>query len=100
MKKAPMKSRKERRKSRKESRSIHLYRVMKQIHPETGISSKAMSVRSSITYDIFQGGFLLGPLQQAQHLQFLGDLECHVPAAAKHTESAGIKAVTKSPRSK
>jgi hypothetical protein len=35
---------KKRRKSRKESYSVYIYRVLKQVHPDTGISSKAMSI--------------------------------------------------------
>jgi histone H2B len=38
---------KKRRKSRKESYSVYIYRVLKQVHPDTGISSKAMSIMNS-----------------------------------------------------
>ena len=32
-----------RKKARKESFSIYIYKVLKQVHPDTGISSKSMS---------------------------------------------------------
>ena len=38
---------KKRRKSRKETYSVYIYRVLKQVHPDTGISSKAMSIMNS-----------------------------------------------------
>ncbi|XP_067880513.1 histone H2B 1/2-like [Heterodontus francisci] len=41
-------------KRRKESYSIYIYKVMKQVHPETGISSKAMSIMNSFVNDVFE----------------------------------------------
>uniref|UniRef100_A0A8D2MW23 Core Histone H2A/H2B/H3 domain-containing protein n=1 Tax=Zonotrichia albicollis TaxID=44394 RepID=A0A8D2MW23_ZONAL len=38
---------KKRKKSRKESYSIYVYKVLKQVHPDTGISSKAMGIMNS-----------------------------------------------------
>uniref|UniRef100_A0AAZ3RMS3 Core Histone H2A/H2B/H3 domain-containing protein n=1 Tax=Oncorhynchus tshawytscha TaxID=74940 RepID=A0AAZ3RMS3_ONCTS len=38
---------KKRRKSRKESYAIYVYKVLKQVHPDTGISSKAMGIMNS-----------------------------------------------------
>ncbi len=35
---------KKRKASRKESYAIYIYKVLKQVHPDTGISSKAMSI--------------------------------------------------------
>ncbi|XP_077283279.1 histone H2B-like [Arctopsyche grandis] len=32
---------------RKESYAIYIYKVLKQVHPDTGISSKAMSIMNS-----------------------------------------------------
>ncbi|XP_067856899.1 histone H2B 5-like [Heptranchias perlo] len=52
--KATAKGSKERRKSRKESHSIYVYKVMKQVHPDNGISSKAMSITRSFVNDIFK----------------------------------------------
>ncbi|GBN58560.1 Histone H2B, partial [Araneus ventricosus] len=39
---------------RKESFANYIYKVLKQVHPDTGISSKAMSVMSSFVNDIFE----------------------------------------------
>ena len=36
-----------RKKKRKESYSIYIYKVLKQVHPDTGVSSKAMSIMNS-----------------------------------------------------
>uniref|UniRef100_A0A673JA86 Core Histone H2A/H2B/H3 domain-containing protein n=1 Tax=Sinocyclocheilus rhinocerous TaxID=307959 RepID=A0A673JA86_9TELE len=38
---------KKRRKTRKESYAIYVYKVLKQVHPDTGISSKAMGIMNS-----------------------------------------------------
>ena len=38
---------------RKESYAIYIYKVLKQVHPDTGISSKAMSIMNSLVNDIF-----------------------------------------------
>ena len=42
------------RKKRKESYLIYIYKVMKQVHPDTGISSKAMSIMNSFVNDLFE----------------------------------------------
>ncbi|XP_067848280.1 histone H2B type 1-K-like [Heptranchias perlo] len=42
------------RRSRKESCSIYVYHVMKQVHPDTSISSKAVGVMNSFVSDIFK----------------------------------------------
>merc|ERR1711994_304639 len=39
---------------RKESYAIYIYKVLKQVHPDTGVSSKAMSIMNSFVNDIFQ----------------------------------------------
>ncbi|XP_026017096.1 histone H2B 1/2-like [Astatotilapia calliptera] len=44
---------KKKRKTRKESYAIYVYKVLKQVHPDTGISSKAMSIMNSFVNDIF-----------------------------------------------
>merc|ERR1712157_451354 len=49
---APSDKKKVRRSKRKESFSI--YKVLKQVHPDTGISSKAMSIMNSFVNDIFE----------------------------------------------
>ncbi|XP_032871101.1 histone H2B-like [Amblyraja radiata] len=52
--KSAVKGGKKRRRSRKESYSIYIYKVMKQVHPDTGISSKAMGIMNSFVNDIFE----------------------------------------------
>ncbi|XP_054613690.1 uncharacterized protein LOC129170309 [Dunckerocampus dactyliophorus] len=52
--KAPGKGGKKRKKGRKESYAIYVYKVLKQVHPDTGISSKAMSIMNSFVNDIFE----------------------------------------------
>lgn len=42
-----------RRKKRKETFSLYIYKVLKQVHPTKGISKKAMNIMNSMVYDIF-----------------------------------------------
>ncbi|XP_067878348.1 histone H2B 5-like [Heterodontus francisci] len=108
LKKAPAKGSKKRRKSRKESYSIYVYKVMKQVHPDTGISSKAMSIMNSFVNDIFEriareasrlahynkrSTISSREIQTAVRLLLPGEL-------AKHAVSEGTKAVTKYTSSK
>merc|ERR1739848_755957 len=37
-----------------ESYKIYIYKVLKQVHPDTGISSKSTSIMNSFTNDIFE----------------------------------------------
>ncbi|CAO3614979.1 unnamed protein product [Cunninghamella blakesleeana] len=39
---------------RKETYSSYIYKVLKQVHPDTGISNKAMSILNSFVNDIFE----------------------------------------------
>ena len=41
-------------KSRTESYSSYIYKVLKQVHPDTGISKKGMSIMNSFINDIFE----------------------------------------------
>jgi histone H2B len=43
-----------RKKTRKETYSTYIYKVLKQVHRETGISNKAMSIMNSFVNDIFE----------------------------------------------
>ncbi|CAD7673747.1 unnamed protein product [Nyctereutes procyonoides] len=58
--KAQKKDGKKRKRSRKESYSIYIYKLsiyiylLKQVHPDTGISSKAMGIMNSFVNDIFE----------------------------------------------
>ncbi|XP_041041243.1 late histone H2B.L4-like [Carcharodon carcharias] len=38
----------------KESYSIYIHKIMKQVHPDTGISSKTMSIMNTFMDDIFE----------------------------------------------
>ncbi|MEE8208403.1 MAG: histone H2B family protein [Nitrosomonadaceae bacterium] len=97
-----------RRKRRKESYSIYIYKVLKQVHPDTGISSKAMSIMNSFVNDIFEriaaeasrlthynrrSTITSREIQTAVRLLLPGEL-------AKHAVSEGTKAVTKYTSSK
>uniref|UniRef100_A0A673TWZ7 Histone H2B n=1 Tax=Suricata suricatta TaxID=37032 RepID=A0A673TWZ7_SURSU len=94
---------KKRKKCRKESYSIYIYKVLKQVHPNTGISSKAMSVMNSLATDIFERiageasrlahynkhwTITSREIQTAVRLLLPGEL-------AKHAVSEGTKAITK-----
>jgi histone H2B len=91
------------RKTRKESYSTYIFRVLRQVHPDVGISNKAMSILNSFVNDIF--GRVAGEssklaaynkkstissreIQTAVRLLLPGEL-------AKHAVSEGTKAVTK-----
>ncbi|XP_060712944.1 late histone H2B.L4-like [Hemiscyllium ocellatum] len=108
IKKAPAKGSRKRKRSRRESYSIYIYKVMKQVHPDTGISSKAMSIMNSFVNDIFQriageasrlahynkrSTISSREIQTAVRLLLPGEL-------AKHAVSEGTKAVTKYTSSK
>ena len=41
-------------KSRTESYSSYIYKVLKQVHPDTGISSKGMNIMNSFINDVFE----------------------------------------------
>jgi histone H2B len=90
-------------KKRKESYSIYIFKVLKQVHPDTGISSKAMSIMNSFVNDIFEriageaarlakynkkATISSREIQTAVRLLLPGEL-------AKHAVSEGTKAVTK-----
>ena len=102
-KKASGDDKKSRSKKRVETYSSYIYKVLKQVHPETGISKKAMSVMGSFINDIFErvateAGKLARynkkatlssrEIQTAVRLVLPGEL-------AKHAVSEGTKAVTK-----
>ncbi|XP_061822349.1 histone H2B-like [Nerophis lumbriciformis] len=106
--KAAGKGKGKRRKARKESYAIYVYKVLKQVHPDTGISSKAMSIMNSFVNDIFERiateasrlalynkrrTISSREIQTAVRLLLPGEL-------AKHAVSEGTKAVTKYTSSK
>ena len=92
-----------RRRKPRQSYNIYIYRVLKQVHPDTGVSKRAMSILNSFVSDTF--GRIAGEagrlckynkkatmsareVQTAVRLVLPGEL-------AKHAVSEGTKAVTK-----
>ena len=51
---AQKKDSKKRKRSPKESYSVYVYKVLKQVHPDTGIWSKAMGIMKSFINDILE----------------------------------------------
>uniref|UniRef100_A0A3Q1F3F9 H2B clustered histone 12 n=1 Tax=Acanthochromis polyacanthus TaxID=80966 RepID=A0A3Q1F3F9_9TELE len=45
---------KKKKRSRKQSYAIYVHKVLKQVHPDTGISTKAMNIMNSFVNDIFE----------------------------------------------
>lgn len=94
---------KKRQSVRKETYSSYIYKVLKQVHPDTGISGKAMSILNSFVNDIFErvateasklaaynkkSTISSREIQTSVRLILPGEL-------AKHAVSEGTKAVTK-----
>jgi len=94
---------KRRRKANTTSFSSYIYKVLKQVHPDTGISKKSMVIMDSFVHDLFEqiaseAGRLARynkrstitsrEIQTAVRLVLPGEL-------AKHAVSEGTKAVTK-----
>merc|ERR1712000_159587 len=94
---------KKRSKTRKETYSSYIYKVLKQVHPDTGISNRAMSILNSFVNDIFErvaseasklaaynkkSTISSREIQTSVRLILPGEL-------AKHAVSEGTKAVTK-----
>ena len=90
-------------KKRVESYSSYIYKVLKQVHGETGISKRGMSIMNSFINDIFErlaveasrlarynkkSTLSSREIQTAVRLMLPGEL-------AKHAVSEGTKAVTK-----
>merc|ERR1711874_617966 len=99
---------KRRKKKRKESYAIYIYKVLKQVPPDTGVSSKAMSIMNSFDNDLFEriaaeasklahynkrSTITSREIQTAVRLLLPGEL-------AKHAVSEGTKAVSKYTSSK
>jgi histone H2B len=94
---------KKRKKKRHESYSSYIYKVLKQVHQDIGISNKAMAIMNSFIQDIFERiaveaanlvrinknkTLTSREIQTAVRLILPGEL-------AKHAVSEGTKAVTK-----
>lgn len=97
-----------RRKKGKESYGIYIYKVLKQVHPDVGISSKAMSIMNSFVNDIFER--IAGEASKLAHHNKRSTISSRevqtsvrllLPGElAKHAVSEGTKAVTKYSSSK
>ncbi len=108
VKKPATEGKKKRRKTRKESYSIYIYKVLKQVHPDTGISSKAMSIMNSFVNDIFER--IAAEASRLAHYnkkhtitsrEIQTAVRLHLPGElSKHAVSEGTKAVTKYTSSK
>ncbi len=92
-----------RKKKGKQSFNLYIYKVLRQVHTDTGISAKAMSIMNSFVFDIFERlasesaklalhnnktTISSREIQTAVRLLLPGEL-------AKHAISEGTKAVTK-----
>ena len=53
-KKTVKKDKKEHKRSRHETFSVYIYKVLKQVHNDTGISKKSMAIMNSFINDIFE----------------------------------------------
>eukprot|EP00921_Rhytidocystis_pertsovi_P006365 GHVQ01010856.1.p2 GENE.GHVQ01010856.1~~GHVQ01010856.1.p2 ORF type:complete len:121 (+),score=19.96 GHVQ01010856.1:99-461(+) len=102
-KKSTTGDKKKKRKTRAETYGSYIFKVLKQVHPETGISRKSMLIMNSFIADVFEkiaaeAGKLVKynkkdtlssrEVQTAVRLVLPGEL-------AKHAVSEGTKAVTK-----
>uniref|UniRef100_UPI00398EA745 histone H2B 1.2-like n=1 Tax=Pristiophorus japonicus TaxID=55135 RepID=UPI00398EA745 len=106
--KAPLNGGKKRVKSRKESYTIYIHKVMKQVDPDTGISSKAMDIMNSVVNDILE--HIVGEASRLVHYNKRRNISSRVIQTAvrlllpgelaKHAVSEGTKVVTKYTSSK
>ncbi|XP_004384031.1 histone H2B type 1-A-like [Trichechus manatus latirostris] len=106
--KTQKKEEKKHKRCRKESFSIYIYKVLKQVHLDTGMSSKAMSIMNSFVTDIFE--CISGEASQLTHYNKRSTVTSREmqPAVllllpgelAKHAVSEGTKVVTKYTSSK
>ena len=91
------------RRQRPESYSSYIYKVLKQVHPDTGISKKGMSIMNSFINDIFERiATEAGKLSRYSKKMTLSSREIQTSVRlmlpgelAKHAVSEGTKAVTK-----
>ncbi len=94
---------KKRHKKRIESYSTYIYKVLKQVHPEIGISKKSMSIMNSFITDVFERiSTEAGRLAKYNGKETLSSREVQTAVRlvlpgelAKHAVSEGTKAVTK-----
>ncbi|WWC69744.1 histone H2B [Kwoniella pini CBS 10737] len=99
---------KKRSKKRVESYSSYIYKVLKQVHPDTGISNKAMAILNSFVSDIFERiASEASKLASYNHRSTISSREIQTAVRlilpgelSKHAISEGTKAVTKYSSSK
>ncbi|XP_031788084.1 late histone H2B.L4-like [Nasonia vitripennis] len=104
----PVEKKKSKVKRKRESFGFFIHKVLKQVHPDTGISSKSMIIMNSFVNDIFEriateasrliscnnkSTITSREIQTAVRLLLPGEI-------AKHAVSEGTKAVTKYTSSK
>lgn len=85
------------------SYSTFIYKVLKQVHPDTGISNKAMNIMNSFVNDIFEKiAAEAGKLARYNKRQTITSREIQTAVRlllpgelARHAVSEGTKAVTK-----
>ncbi|CAD6265279.1 unnamed protein product [Miscanthus lutarioriparius] len=86
-----------------ETYKIYIFKVLKQVHPDIGISSKAMSIMNSFINDIFEKlAAEAAKLARYNKKPTITSREIQTPVRlvlpgelAKHAVSEGTKAVTK-----
>ncbi|GBG34895.1 Histone H2B [Hondaea fermentalgiana] len=91
------------RSKRTETYSSYIYKVLKQVHPDTGISKKSMSIMNSFINDVFERlATEAGKLGKYNDKATLSSREVQTAVRlvlpgelAKHAVSEGTKAVTK-----
>ena len=104
-KKAAKKAAKGGKKTKKgvESYKLYIFKVLKQVHPDTGISSKAMAILNSFIADMFEKiASQASQLSRVNKKPTLTSREIQTSVRlvlpgelAKHAVSEGTKAVTK-----
>ena len=83
--------------------TLYIYKVLKQVHPDTGISKRGMSIMNSFINDIFERlAVEAGKLARYNKKSTLSSREVQTSVRlilpgelAKHAVSEGTKAVTK-----
>jgi len=94
---------KARKSAKMESYATYIYKVLKQVHNDRGISKRGMAVMNSFVQDIFERIVTeAGHLARVNHKSTVGTREIQTAVRlilpgelAKHAVSEGTKAVTK-----
>ncbi|KAG9392618.1 Histone H2B [Carpediemonas membranifera] len=92
-----------RKKARKETYHSYIYRVLRQVHPDFGISTKGMNVMDSLVVDLFERiAEEAGRLARLNKRSTLSSREIHsacrlvLPGElSRHAISEGTKSITK-----